>query len=193
MKKGETTRQAILDRATELARTVGLDGLSIGRLAEELELSKSGLFAHFGSKEALDVAVIEHARAQFVAQVMAPALKTARGEPRLRAMYQRWLEWGAQEGGCIFVALAVELDDRPGPARDAIAAVLRDWLDALATAARIAIDEGHFAEDVDPAQVAFELYGIMLARHNLSRLIGEPKVGTRAHRAFDALVARSRA
>jgi AcrR family transcriptional regulator len=192
VKKGDETRNAILDRATKLARTFGLEGVSIGRLAEELEMSKSGLFAHFGSKEALHVAVIEHASAQFVAAVVAPALKAPRGEPRVKALHQKWNEWGAAEGGCIFVALAAELDDRPGPARDALAASMRDWLDTLATAARIAIEEGHFRKDVDPQQVAFELHGIMLARHELSRLIGDPKVGTRAGRAVEALLARCR-
>jgi AcrR family transcriptional regulator len=192
VKKGDATRQAILDRASALARTVGLEGLTIGRLAEEMELSKSGLFAHFGSKEALQVAVIEHARDQFVAEVIAPALKAPRGVPRLAAMHERWNEWGKKEGGCIFVALAAELDDRPGPARDALVAALRDWIDAIATAARIAVEQGHFRKDVDPQQVAFELYGIMLAHHDLSRLVGDPKVAARAKRAFEALVARSR-
>jgi AcrR family transcriptional regulator len=192
VKKGDATRQAILDRATVLARTVGLEGLTIGRLAEEMALSKSGLFAHFGSKEALQVAVIEHAREQFVAEVIAPALKAPRGVPRLQAMYERWDQWGRHEGGCIFVALAAELDDRPGPARDALVAALRDWLGALATAARIAVEQGHFRKDVDPEQVAFELYGIMLAHHDVSRLVGDPAVEIRSKRAFDALVARSR-
>jgi len=190
--KGEETRHAILDRATTLARTFGFEGLSIGRLAEELSLSKSGLFAHFGSKEALQVAVIQHAGEQFVAQVMAPALKAPRGEPRLRALVDRWINWGKAEGGCLFVALAVELDDRPGPARDALAATLRDWLDALATAAKIAIDEKHFAAEVDPHQVAFELYGVMLAQHNVSRLIGDSKALARSRRAVDALIERCR-
>jgi AcrR family transcriptional regulator len=192
MKKGDATRAAILDRATDLARTIGLDGLSIGKLADELKLSKSGLFAHFGSKDALDLAVIEHARTSFVSEVVAPALRAARGEPRLRAMYQRWSAWGAQAGGCIFVSLSAELDDRPGPARDALAAALRDWLDTLATAARIAVDEGHLATTTDPQQVAFELYGIMLAQHDLGRLLDDPKTIQRSKRAFDALLARYR-
>jgi AcrR family transcriptional regulator len=192
VKKGDATRYAILERASALARTLGLEALSIGRLAEELELSKSGLYAHFGSKEALELAVIEHAREQFVAEVLAPALKAPRGEPRVRALFQKWTEWGNREGGCLFVSLAAELDDRPGPARDAMAALTRDWVDALATAARIAIEEGHFKKDGDPAQIAFELHGIMLARHELSRLVGDPKVASRAQRAFDALIVRSR-
>src|SRR5688572_14945444 len=132
MRKGEATRAAILDRATQLARTAGVEGLTIGRLATELSLSKSGLFAHFGSKEALQVAVIEHAREQFVTRVIAPALKVTRGEPRLRALVDRWMTWGSDPGGCIFMALSGELDDRPGPARDALATALRDLLDAIA-------------------------------------------------------------
>lgn len=192
MRKGEATRATILDHATALARSVGVEGLTIGRLADALSLSKSGLFAHFGSKEALQVAVIEHARALFVARVVAPALKVERGEPRLRALVERWLAWGSDDGGCIFMALSAELDDRPGPARDTIAAALRDWLDHLGTAARIAVDEGHFRKDVDPAQVAFELYGIMAATHAALRLVGDPKVGTRTRRALDALFSRCR-
>ena len=192
MTKGEDTRRSILDRAVQLARKVGLEGLSIGRLAEELSLSKSGLFAHFGSKDALQSAVIEHAREQFVADVMAPAFKAPRGEPRLRALVDRWFVWGKEEGGCLFVALAAEYDDRPGPLRDALASTQRDWLDSLATAARIAIDEKHFKTDVDPHQVAFELYGIMLAQHNIGRLIEDPKVGMRSKRAVEALIERCR-
>ncbi len=193
MRKGEATRNAILDRATELARTLGVEGLTIGRLAEDLELSKSGLFAHFGSKEALQVAVIEHAREQFVSEVMAPALKAPRGEPRLKAMYERWVAWGKRPGGCVFVALAGELDDRPGPARDALAGALRDWLDGIAGAARIAVEEHHWKDDVDPHQVAFEAYGIMLAAHTVGRLVGDPKAASRMRKAFEALLARCRA
>lgn len=190
MSKGEVTRAAILDRASQLARTFGVEGLTIGRLADELSLSKSGLFAHFGSKEALQVAVIEHAREQFVARVIAPGLKAARGEPRLRALVERWQSWGADDGGCIFLALSAELDDRPGPARDALTAALRDWLDHLATAARIAVDEGHFRKDTDPQQVAFELYGIMAAAHLAARLLADPRVGSRTRRALEALYSR---
>ena len=144
MAKGEATRQAILAKAVSLAKLVGVSGLSIGRLAEITGLSKSGLFAHFGSKEALDVAVVDEASHQFVADVVVPALREPRGEPRVRAMFDRWSEWGSREGGCFFVGASAELDDRPGPARDRLVQAIRDWVDALATAARIAISEGHF-------------------------------------------------
>jgi AcrR family transcriptional regulator len=190
--KGEETRRTILDGAVMLARKVGFEGLSIGLLAEHLSLSKSGLFAHFGSKEALQVAVIDHAREQFIADVMAPALKAQRGEPRLRALVNRWFVWGKDEGGCLFIALAAELDDRPGPAREALASTQRDWLDSLATATKMAIEEKHFKADVDPQQVAFELYGIMLAQHNISRLLDDASIAHRAKQAVHALMARCR-
>src|SRR6188472_1566267 len=118
MAKGEETRQAILGRAYELANVVGVSGLSIGRLAEATGLSKSGLFAHFGSKEALEVAVVEEASRRFVQEVMVPALSHARGEPRLRALFENWVKWGQRPGGCFFVGVSTELDDRPGPPRD---------------------------------------------------------------------------
>src|ERR1041384_5698815 len=156
MAKGEETRQAILSRAFELANVIGLSALSIGRLAEATGLSKSGLFAHFGSKEALEVAVVEEAARQFVQGGMSPPLRQPRGEPRVRALFDRWLAWGDRPGGCFFVGATAELDDRPGPPRDALAQSCKDWIDELAKAARIAISERHFRTDLDPEQFAFE-------------------------------------
>ncbi len=192
MSKGDITRQAIVERATALASVVGLEGLSIGGLAEELKLSKSGLFAHFGSKEALQVQVIEEAARQFVQEVVVKALTRPRGEPRVRAFIDSWLRWGERPGGCFFVAAVSELDDRPGPARDALAKTQRDWMDALATAARIAVEEGHFRRDLDPQQFAHELYSLMLGHHLFSRFLRDPKALQRTRRAFDALLAAAR-
>ncbi len=198
MRKGELTRQAILGRAVSLASEVGLDGLTIGRLADDLALSKSGLFAHFQSKEALQVQVLDAAAERFLEVVVRPALKAPRGEPRLRALFEYWLAWPQavpQPGGCLFVAAAVELDDRPGPARDALVRMQRDWLDTLATAVRAAVTEGHFGPATDPEQFAFELYGIMLGCHHAARLLRDPRALTHARVAFDALsnAARRRA
>jgi len=187
--KGEETRQAILSRAFELANVVGVSGLSIGRLAEATGLSKSGLFAHFGSKEALEVAVVEEAGRQFVQDVMVPALRQPRGEPRVRALFEQWLAWGSRPGGCFFVGASAELDDRPGPPRDALVQACRDWLDAIATASRIAVTEGHFRTDLDPEQFAFELYGIMFASHTYSRFLRHPDAVLRTRTAFDRLIA----
>ena len=192
MSKGEETRQAILSRAFELATVIGVSGLTIGRLAEESGLSKSGLYAHFGSKEALEVAVVEEASRQFVQAVMVPALRHPRGEPRLRALFANWMQWGQRPGGCFFVGASTELDDRPGPPRDALVRAIKDWIDEMAKAVRIAISEGHFRADVDPDQFAFDIYGLMLGMHTFHRFLREPTTLDRARKAFDRLLAGAR-
>lgn len=192
MSKGEETRQAILAKAFELATVVGVSGLSIGRLAEQTGLSKSGLFAHFGSKEALEVAVVEEASRQFIQEVMVPALREPRGEPRLRALFRNWMRWGDRPGGCFFVGASAELDDRPGPPRDALVRVQKDWVDELAKATRIAVSEGHFHAGVDPDQFAFELYSVMLGAHLFTRFLREPATVGRTREAFERLVAAAR-
>lgn len=192
MSKGEETRQAILSRAFELATVVGVSGLTIGRLAEETGLSKSGLFAHFGSKEALEVAVVEEASRQFVQEVMVPALRQPRGEPRLRALFDRWVAWGQRPGGCFFVGASTELDDRPGAPRDALVRAIKDWVDELAKAVRIGISEGHFRADVDPDQLAFEIYGVMLGMHTFYRFLREPTSLERTRTALDRLLDAAR-
>ena len=193
MAKGEETRQAILSRAFELATVIGVSGLSIGRLAEATGLSKSGLFAHFGSKEALEVAVVEEASRQFVQEVMVPALREPRGEPRVRALFERWLGWGTRPGGCFFVGASAELDDREGAPRDALSRACKDWIDELTKAAQIAVREGHFRADFDAEQFAFEEYGIMLGAHTFFRFLREPTTLHRARQAFETLLAAARA
>lgn len=193
MTKGDETRQAILTRAFELANLVGVSGLSIGRLAEATGLSKSGLFAHFGSKEALEVAVVEEGARLFLQEVMLPALREARGEPRVRALFEHWTTWGDRPGGCFFVGASADLDDRPGPAREALMRALKDWVDTLATAARIAITERHFRADLDPEQFAFEMYAIMIGAHTFLRFLHEPDAVARTRTAFDRLVSMARA
>ena len=192
MPKGAETRAAILEHGARLASQVGLAGLTIGRLARDLDLSKSGLFAHFQSKEALQVQVLETAAGRFVETVIRPALAAPRGEPRLRALFESWLRWskaGELPGGCLFVAAAVELDDRAGPVRDRLVALQRQWLDVIAQVARTGVAEGQFRQDLDGDQVAHEIYGVMLGYHHASRLLREPRAEERAHAAFDALVA----
>lgn len=194
MSKGQETRQSILKHALGLASRIGLEALSIGKLAEALNLSKSGLFAHFRSKEALQIQVMEHAADRFVETVIKPALKAPRGIPRLQAIFDRWRKWPALNsmgGGCVFVAAATELDDRPGPARDYLVQQQKDWQETLATIANTAIAEGHFGDFVDPKQFAFELYGIMLAFHFTMRLGIDPEAEAKADQAFRALIAKS--
>jgi AcrR family transcriptional regulator len=193
--KGELTRLSILDEALDVASRSGLNGLTIGALAERTGLSKSGLFAHFRSKEQLQVAVVEHALDRFIAQVMRPALKAPRGEARVRALIDHWFTWGEQShmSGCFFVTATVELDDEPGPARDLLVAGQRDWLDLIANVFRTGIAEGEFHAAADPEQFAHDAYGVMLAYHHAFRLLHDPAAGKRARRAVDALLAAARA
>jgi AcrR family transcriptional regulator len=192
MGKGEETRREIVGNALSLASEVGLSGLSIGLLAERVGMSKSGLFAHFASKERLQVAVLEEAGERFVARVVAPALKSARGKPRVVSLFEHWLSWEQQidimPGGCVFMAASAELDDQPGPARDQLVASQRDWQETIAEAVRIAKREGHFHTRVDEAQFAFELYGIMSSFYYHKRLMRDQAAERRAHKAFERLL-----
>lgn len=196
MSKGDETRALILDEAMAQASRWGLESLSIGGLAKSVDMSKSGVFAHFDSKEDLQLSVLELAGRRFVECVITPALQAHRGEPRVRALFERWMQWEEtkyQPGGCIFIATANELDNRPGPLRDRLVATQRDWLEALATAAGIAVAEGHFREDLDTEQFAYDLYSIILAYHHFHRLLQDPQAEERALKAFDELLAMSRA
>jgi AcrR family transcriptional regulator len=191
MRKGDLTRQAILDRATGLASTVGLEGLTIGALATDLRLSKSGLFAHFHSKESLQLQVLEHGAAAFVTRVIRPALAEPRGAPRMRALFERWLDWAQSSplpGGCLFVQASVELDDRPGPVRDRLVEFQRQWFAVIVTSMELGIRAGAFHNIADPEQFAQDLYGVMLAYHHASRLLRDPRAEARARRAFDVLL-----
>jgi len=191
MLKGARTKSAILDRATGLASQVGLTGLTIGVLADDLNLSKSGLFAHFRSKEALQIDVLNHAAERFREIVVRPALQQPRGEPRIRALFQGWLGWeheAALPGGCVFVAANAELDDRPGPVRDRLVELQRDWVNAIAVSFAKGVEAKLFRPDVDPAELAQELYGIMLSYHLHTRLLGDTGAEARARRTFDRLL-----
>lgn len=193
MSKGEETKTAILDHAAKLASQIGLEGLSIGKLAEDMSLSKSGVFAHFQSKETLQIETLQFARGLFVEKVITPAFKQPRGLPRVRALFDAWLEWNAHgfPGGCLMIAASTEFDDRPGPVRDVLAQTQRDLVETLTHAARIAVQEGHLRADVKPEQFAFEEYGIILSFHHHLRLLADPKARARAQAAFAALVERS--
>jgi len=193
--KGETTRQKIVDRALELASVQGIEGLTLGVLASSLELSKSGLFAHFRSREALQIAVLEAAVERFRRIVVEPAFRAPRGEPRVRALFEHWVAWGEakfQPGGCVFIASASDLDDRPGPVREVLVQGQKDWLSALAQAAHVAIEEGHFAKKVDPEQFAFELYTLVSGYTHYHRLLREPRSEARVRAAFERLLSSAR-
>lgn len=193
MSKGTETKQAIVDEALELASVGGIGSLSIGALAKTTGMSKSGLFAHFGSKEQLQLTVIRSAAERFVDMVVAPSLKEPRGEPRVRALFERTMrQWEeALPGGCIFYALGAELDDQPGPARDALVETQNDFQETVERAAQIAIQEGHFRQDLDVEQFAFEFASITNAFHYAGRLLGRSDAPARAEKAFNALLERS--
>jgi AcrR family transcriptional regulator len=196
MGKGDETRERILEGAMALASRIGFESLSIGGLAEELGMSKSGVFAHFGSKEELQLRTLEAAASLFEVEVFQPAVTRARGEPRLRAIFENWLSWDRRKawpGGCVITAASVEFDDRPGPVRDLTAETQSRLLGALARATRIAIEVGHFRKDVDPEQIAYELYAIILGHQFVQRLRRDPKADERARKAFERLVQDARA
>jgi AcrR family transcriptional regulator len=191
MGKGAVTRQTILEYAAGVASAAGLEGITIGRLADDLHLSKSGLFAHFRSKEALQIGVLQAAAEHFTVAVVRPALGHPRGRSRLRALFDRWIAWaqdGNAFGGCIFVAAAVELDDRPGPVRDLLVSLQKNWLDCIARVVRTGVGTREFRAKTDPEQMAHDLYGVMLSYHHASRLLQDPQAETRARRAFEALL-----
>ncbi len=195
MRKGAVTQKSIVDHAVKLSSLLGLDGLTIGALADDLKLSKSGIFAHFRSKENLQIAVLTTAAEHFTDEVVRPALKAPRGEPRIRAMFERWLAWANapdRPGGCPFVAAASELDDKPGKVRKVLVETQELWMGTLAKAAKLAIDEGHFSQSLEPRQFAFEVYSLMLGAHYFGRLLEDPQTKKRTRIAFEALLARAR-
>ena len=195
MRKGEQTRTLILNEAVAHASRVGLEGLSIGSLATRLNLSKSGLFAHFGSKEDLQLLTLKQAQALFRERVFSPALKEPRGLPRLRALFSNWLAWVEHDlpGGCLMLAASVEYDDRPGAVRDLLVSGQRELRGAIVKAIRLAIDEGQLRPDTDPWQLAFELFGIVLATHHDRRLLDDTRSSGRAQDAFERLLEPHRA
>jgi len=191
--KGERTRAAILDAALRIVSKSGLDGLTIGTLADATGMSKSGLFAHFGSREELLLAVLAHGQAQFTEVVFQPAMTKPRGIARLKAMFINWLDWTESAelpGGCPMIGGASEFDDRPGPVRDMLAGGQRTWIETLKRSVRQAIEEGELPADTDPEQIAFEMFGIALVVHHHRRLLGYPKARARALAALDKLISR---
>jgi AcrR family transcriptional regulator len=191
MAKGEETRERILDRAFRMAARDGLSGLSIGVLADELGMSKSGLFAHFGSKEDLQIAVLQAASQRFEEFVWRPAIKAPRGEPRVRKVLERWMLWinePSMPGGCIFVAAAAELDDKEGRPRAFLVAEQKKLNASIAKAARLSVEEGHFRSDLDCDQFAFDAYAAVLGYNYQRRLMRDPKAEARVRRAFERLI-----
>jgi AcrR family transcriptional regulator len=195
MKKGELTRAAIVAAAQDQAARDGLEGLTIGHLAERMQMSKSGVFAHFGSREELQIAVLKAYEQHFVDEVLVPSLNEARGLERLRAIFNRWLARAAQEAatGCIWISSATEYDDRPGAVRDELVAMVKSWQRELGRSISQAIETGELASGTDVQDLAFGLYGVILVMHHDSRLLKSPDAGARAVRSFNRLIDACRA
>lgn len=190
MRKGELTRAAILDVALELASRNGLEGLTIGLLADKMNMSKSGVFAHFGSREDLQIEVVKLYHHRFEQEVFYPSMKEPRGLPRLEAMFDRWVKRVSVEiaSGCIYISGAVEYDDRPGAIREELAGMVRAWKNALRRCVVQTIEMGHLSSATDPDQLVFEMYGLILALHHDARFLKLPGSVNRAEVGFERLM-----
>jgi AcrR family transcriptional regulator len=191
MRKGELTRTAIVEVALDLASRNGLEGLTIGLLADRMNMSKSGVFAHFGSREDLQLDVITLYHRRFEQEVFYPSLQETRGVRRLEAMFARWVERVSVEiaSGCIYISGAVEYDDRPGPIREKLVEMVQAWQSALLRCVRQAVETGDLKQDTDPEQLVYEMYGLILALHHDARFLRIPGSVDRAHRGFARLLA----
>lgn len=192
MSKGETTRAAIVREGLRQASRIGLEGLSLGPLATKLELTKSGLFAHFKSKEALQLNILEEAIERFKREVIAGGTRQELPDRRLRSLFERYLVWirGQQDdGGCLFMTAAQEFDDRPGPVRDRLVASQLDWREFLASVISEGVASGAFREDADRQQAVFEILGAALAYQHATKLLGDPRAKARAQAALARVLA----
>lgn len=190
MRKGELTRAAILDVALDLASRDGLEGLTIGLLADKMNMSKSGVFAHFGSREDLQIEVVKLYHHHFEQEVFYPSMKEPRGLPRLQAMFGGWVRRVSMEiaSGCIYISGAVEYDDRPGAIREELAGMVRAWQGALRRCTVQTIEMGHLRSETDPDQLVYEMYGLILALHHDARFLKMPGSVNRAQLGFDRLI-----
>ena len=187
-RKGLTTRDLILEKAYELAREDGLESLSIGALALSAGMSKSGVFAHFGSREQLQLSVLEFVATRFLQFVKAPAIREPRGLPRLRKLAERWCEWSRiHQSGCVLLSAAVEYDGRHGALRQAVLRQQSDWRDELRRAIDLAVAVGHLRADTDPTQMAFEIYALLLGLHHDAGLFGYDAARQRTNVALERL------
>jgi AcrR family transcriptional regulator len=193
MKKGDATRQNILEMGINMASQLGLEGVSIGSLANVLGMSKSGLFAHFKSKENLQIEILRYAGQVFSESVLIPALRIESGIPRIKALVDNWIDWNSKlKGGCIFVVASTNLSDRPGNVRDFLLEQQKQWLDSLKRLAESAIKAGDFKDDIDKEQFAFDLYSLLLGFHLYYRLLQNGDTKKREESALESLLVHYR-
>jgi len=193
LRKGQQTRAAIVTAALEQAARTGLEGLTIGALAEQMHMSKSGVFAHFGSREDLQIAVLKAYESRFIEEILKPSLVRPRGLPRLLAIISQWLERTVIEAalGCIWISSASEYDDRPGAVRDELVSMVQGWQQEISRAVGQSIEAGHLRPDTDVDDVVFGLYGVILVLHHDARLMRSAQALPRARRAIGTLLRQS--
>jgi len=195
MLKGDETRHVILQRALAIGSKLGLNALSIGMLAKECCMSKSGLFAHFSSKENLKIEVLKAAEKEFINAVIRPSIGAKRGEPRLKAIFENWLIWAKSKkvpGGCIFLQSSFELDEQPGPSRDYLLKTQTDWMNFLGKATQIAIDEGHFKTGIDIETFVYQYYSLYHGYHYQKHLMRDKNAEKKALDSLESLFSTAR-
>ena len=191
MTKGNETRSLILDTGLEMASRLGLECVTIGSLADETDMSKSGLFAHFKSKENLQIEILKHAEDYFTNFVIIPAIGVKAGIPRIKKLVEKWIEWGSRlSGGCVFVTTSTEYSDRPGKVRDHLLKQQENWINSLTRVAQSAVKAGDFKPDIDPGQFAFDLYSLLLGFHYYYKLLNDPQTKKRQKKSLDELLVR---
>ena len=191
MTKGTTTKTDIIKNGLDMASLLGLECVTIGLLAKETSLSKSGLFAHFQSKENLQLEILKYAAEDFTHNVILPALKIKAGIPRIKILVKNWIDWGNNiSGGCIFVTAGIEYSDRPGKVRDLLIKQQEQWIDSLRRIANSAIKAGEFKAKIDTEQFAFDLYSMLLGFHYYHKLLNDKKTFERQELALDQLISK---
>jgi AcrR family transcriptional regulator len=187
--KGELTKRTILDAGLKMATQLSLESVTIGNLAKATRMSKSGLFAHFQSKENLQIAILQHAGELFAEGVIFPALTVKAGIPRIKALVDNWIRWSSKmTGGCIFVSSSAEFTDRPGKVRDFLLEQQEQWIDSLRRIARSAIEAGDFRKDIDCDQFAFDLYSLLLGFHLYDKMLNSADTQKRQQAALERLL-----
>ena len=186
MVRDNNTKRAILEKGLEMASNLSLEAITIGGLAKEMNMSKSGLFAHFQSKENLQVEILNYAAQIFSEQVILPTLKIERGIPRIRAIFNNWIKWGAKSsGGCIFVNATTEFNDRPGNIQNILLAQQKQWMDVLKRIGESAIKAGAIKPDSDCEQFAYDLYSLVLGYYYYDQLLQDPKIEQRKEKSLN--------
>jgi len=189
MAKGEDTKLIVLEAGLDMASQLGLECVTIGNLAKATNLSKSGLFAHFQSKENLQIEILNYAAQSFSEGVIIPALKTKAGIPRIRALVDNWIQWTSElTGGCIFVSASADFSDRPGKVRDVLLNQQKEWIDCLKRIAQSAVEAGDFRQDIDDDQFAFDLYSLLLGFHLYFNLLDDAEIKKRQETALTRLL-----